>query len=168
MRERVRQRRPPRKHPDRHGPGRGARIAALGSMALALPLVLSAATSRIEAMPTAAVAVDGKRFAVRLAATPALRAAGFQYVPAERMARTAIFFAYREPARPGFHMRNVARPLLIAWVAPDCRVLAVDRMTPGSEGHAPPAPVSGALEYTAGHPLAASVRPGRCVRLQRQ
>lgn len=121
--------------------------------------------SRIDAMPTGRIAVDGQTFDVRIARTPVHRAAGFQHVEPERMSGEAIHFRYDPPRRPSFHMRNVARPLLLAWIAPDGRVLQVIRMHPESEGHLAPGRVGAALEYPEDHPLAELVRSG--VRISR-
>lgn len=136
-----------------------ATLSTLVLLVLAVATV-QAGRSLIDAMPTGRIAVDGRTFEVRIARTPAHRAAGFQHAVPERMAGEALYFRYEPPRRPSFHMRNVPRPLLLAWIAPDGRVLQVIRMQPASEGHLAPGPVRAALEYTVDHPLAARVRPG--------
>lgn len=142
---------------------RGRFLAAVAAVVLAGLLAPLAAA--LEGMPTAAVTVGEARFTVHLAATAEQRALGFQHVPAEAMADTAIYFRYAEAARPVFHMRNVAAPLRIAWVGPERRVLGVTHMRPGGSGYRPPGPIIGALEFVPQHPLADAVRPGATVRL---
>lgn len=134
-------------------------VAAM-SVLLLLSIAAAAGQSRIDAMPTGRITVDDRAFEVRIAETPALRAAGFQHAEPERMAAEALYFPYERPRRPSFHMRNVPRPLLLAWIAPNGRVLQVIRMRPESRGHRAPSPVGAVLEYTENHPLAARVRPG--------
>lgn len=139
--------------------------------AILVPLLAAVATlahaggARLEEMPRARIDVDGREYVVRLAATAGYRAAGFQHVAPGDMAGEAIYFAYARPTRPSYHMHNVARPLQLAWIRPDGRVLGVIRMEPGSDGHRPDAPVSGVLEYTGDHPLASRVGAGSTVAL---
>lgn len=135
-------------------------IAAVSMFLLLSIVTVHAGQSRIDAMPTGMITVDGREFEVRIARTPALRAAGFQHADPGRMAGEAIYFRYDSPRRPSFHMHNVPRPLLLAWIAPDGRVLRIIRMQPESHGHFAPQPVGAVLEYTEEHPLAARVRPG--------
>lgn len=132
----------------------------------AVAVAAHAGGSKLGDMPRARIDVDGRVYAVRLAATAEHRAAGFQHVAPGDMDGVAIYFAYGRPVRPTYHMRNVARPLRLAWIRPDGRVLAVIRMAPGSGGHRPGAPVSAVLEFTAGHPLAERVRPGARIELR--
>lgn len=129
-----------------------------------LVAVAQAGGSPLADMPTTRIDVDGRVFAVRLAATTGHRAAGFQHVSPATMSDEAIYFAYDGPTRPSYHMRNVARPLLLAWIAPDGTVRRIIRMAPDSSGHRPPGPVVAVLEYTADHPLADHVRPGSNIR----
>lgn len=140
-------------------------LAAILLPLLALVTAAYAGAPRLGDMPGARVDVDGRVYAVRLAATAAHRAAGFQHVAPADMGDEAIYFAYERPVRPSYHMHNVARPLRLAWVRPDGRVLGVIRMQPGSDGHRPAEPVSGVLEYTGDHPLAERVGPGSTVML---
>ncbi|MDZ7749671.1 MAG: DUF192 domain-containing protein [Halofilum sp. (in: g-proteobacteria)] len=145
-------------------PHRGHRRRAVPAGVLVLVLAAAAwgqaGAPRIDDMPRIELRVDGRVYTVRLAATGAHRAAGFQFVPGARMSDEAIYFRYPRPTRPVYHMRNVARPLLLAWIAPGGRVHEVIRMQPGSTGHGPRRPVRAVLEYTADHPLADRVRPG--------
>ena len=143
----------------------GRRRAAAGLVVLLLAALLPPARApaggpAIDAMPRIALEAGGRVFEARLAGRSDLRAAGFQHVPAARMDREAIYFAYERPVRPSYHMRNVARSLLLAWIGTDGRVRRVIRMAPGSTGHEPDRPVTAVLEYTAAHPLAAHLRPG--------
>lgn len=137
------------------------RVMVAVSMLLVLSIAaVRAGQSQIDAMPTGLITVDGRVHEVRLLRTPAHRAAGFQHADPERMAGEALYFRYDPPRRPSFHMQNVARPILLAWIAPNGRVLQVIRMHPESHGHLAPEPVGAVLEYTEDHPLAARVRPG--------
>lgn len=138
----------------------GAAAAAVLVALLAAIPTAPAGEPLVGDMPRVRLAVDGTTWDVRLAATARHRAAGFQHVPAAAMADTAIYFRYRRPTRPSYHMRNVARPLLLAWIAPDGRVRDVIRMQPGSTGHSPRQPVIAVLEFTEAHALAGRVRPG--------
>lgn len=144
--------------------GRTCRVTLLLLLA-ALMAPVRAGSAALEDMPRVRIDVDGREYVVRLAATTAHRAAGFQHVAPGDMADTAIYFAYARPSRPSYHMFNVARPLQLAWIRPDGRVLGVIRMRPGSAGHRPDVPVSGVLEYTAAHPLADRVRAGSRVEV---
>lgn len=145
-----------------------ARVIALVSIVLVSAIAkVHAGQSLIDTMPTGTIEVDERVFEVRVARTPAHRAAGFQHAAPERMSSEALYFQYEPPRRPDFHMHNVARPLLLAWIAPDGRVLRVIRMEPGSDGHSAPARVGAVLEYTAEHPLAGRVRRGAHISLLR-
>lgn len=146
-------------------------VARMGPAAVLLPLLLAVVTavhasgSRLDDMPSARIEVEGRVYAVRLAATTAHRSAGFQHVAPGDMGDEAIYFSYGRPVRPTYHMRNVARPLRLAWIRPDGRVLRVIGMEPGSSGHRPGEPVSGVLEYTEDHPLADRVDAGSTIEL---
>lgn len=148
-----------------HARSRGVTILPL--LLVAVAAAAYGGASLLGAMPRARIDVDGRVYAVRLAATAEHRAAGFQHVAPGDMDEVAIYFAYGRPVRPTYHMRNVARPLRLAWIRPDGHVLAVIRMAPGSGGHRPDAPVSAVLEFTAGHPLVERVRPGARIELLR-
>lgn len=145
-------------------PRRAGLHAALVLLVVLVPAA-QAGEPKLGDMPSVRIDVDGRLFTARLAATAAHRAAGFQHVAPADMAGEAIYFAYDRPRRPAFHMRNVAKPLLLAWIAPDGRVRRIIRMEPGSSGHRPPGPVSAVLEFTASHPLADHAGPGSTVTL---
>lgn len=143
-------------------------VARWGLAAILLPLLVAAAhagQSSIEEMPRARIDVDGHVYPVRLAVTSEHRAAGFQHVAPADMSDVAIYFVYDPPVRPRYHMRNVARPLRLAWIRPDGRVLGVIRMQPETSGYHPAEPVAGVLEYTGDHPLADRVAPGSTIVL---
>lgn len=161
---------PPRARDWMAKPVKIARMSLAAILLQLLPAVAMAATasgSSLADMPRARIEVDGRVYAVRLAATAEHRGAGFQHVAPGDMTDEAIYFAYERPARPTYHMHNVARPLQLAWIRPDGRVLGVIRMEPGSGGHRPDEPVSAVLEYTADHPLADRVGPGSTIVLRR-
>ena len=140
-------------------------LASLLLAGLAAALVY-AGTSRIDAMPHTPISVDGEVHCVRLAATADHRAAGFQHVPAERMDREAILFTYDRPRRANYHMRNVAKPLQLAWIAHGGEVLRVITMQPGKSGYRSPQPVAAVLEFTRAHPLAQAVRAGTRIQIE--
>jgi len=119
----------------------------------------------IHDMPRVGIEVAGQVFNVRLADSPAHRAVGFQHVAPDAMDGVAIYFAYDRARKPVYHMRNVARPLLIAWIVPDGTVHEVARMEPGGRVYPAPVAVTGVLEFTASHRLAEVVRPGARVEL---
>lgn len=137
------------------------RLVVISGIALLLaPVLVSAAGSRLPEMPWACITVGGESHAVRLADSGRLRAAGFQHVSEKASEGEAIYFAYRQPHRPSFHMRNVEVPLSLAWIAPDNRVLDVIRIQPDSSGHRPSERVQGVLEMAPGHPLISRVESG--------
>ncbi|MDN5870346.1 MAG: DUF192 domain-containing protein [Nitrococcus sp.] len=118
-------------------------------------------------LPTGAILVDGRRIATRVAATPGDRSLGFQYASPEQIRHELIYFPYQHAHIVSFHMENVAEPLLIAWIGPDHRVIAIDQMEPGSCCYEPPSEIIAALEFAPAHPLTARIRPGSQVRLAR-
>lgn len=138
----------------RHAPASGILFL------LITPVLSSAAEGRLAEMPWACVTVAGESHAVRVAESARLRAAGFQHVPEQATRGEAIYFVYRTPRRPSFHMNNVAVPLTLAWIAPDNRVLRVIRIQPNSSGHRPSARVRGVLELAPGHPLVSRINAG--------
>ena len=133
---------------------------ASGIVLLLTPVLSSAAESKLAEMPWACITVAGESHPVRVAESGRLRAAGFQHVPEQATRDEAIYFVYRTPRRPSFHMNNVAVPLTLAWIAPDNRVLGVIRIQPDSSGHRPSAPVRGVLELAPGHPLVTRIKAG--------
>lgn len=130
-------------------------LIAIGAMAVA-----PGCYSALADMPQTTLTVAGTQNCVRLAATAADRAAGFQDVPGARMDAEAIYFVYDEPRRPTYHMYNVAHPLRLAWIAPDGHVQRVISMQPETTGYRAPEPVTAVLEFTPAHPLAEQVRAG--------
>jgi len=137
-------------------------LIAIGALAVA-----QGGYAALADMPRTTITVAGAAHCVRLAATAADRAAGFQDVPAERMDVEAIYFVYDQPRRPAYHMYNVAQPLRLAWIAPDGRVRRVISMQPGMTGYRAQQPVTAVLEFTAAHPLAEQVRSGVRVTVER-
>lgn len=111
-------------------------------------------------MSWACIAVAGESHRVRVADSGRLRAAGFQHVSDQAARGEAIYFVYRTPRRPSFHMNNVAVPLTLAWIAPDNRVIEVISMEPNSSGHRPGERVQGVLELAPGHPLVDRIKAG--------
>ena len=136
------------------------RALVSGIALLLAPVLSSAGVSKLAEMPWTCITVAGESHAVRLADSGRLRAAGFQHVPEHAAGGEAIYFAYRQPQRPSFHMHNVMVPLSLAWIAPDHRVLEVIRMQPESSGHRPSERVQGVLELAPGHPLIGRVESG--------
>ncbi len=59
------------------------------------------------------------------------RAAGYQFIHPDVMARSAILFVFERESTGAFHMCNVAAPIDIVWFRPDGRVLDVRHMEPG-------------------------------------
>lgn len=143
--------------------GLSAVIQVSAGLLLLVPVLSSAAGSKLSGMPWACITVAGDSHAVRLADSDRLRAAGFQHVPEQAARGEAIYFVYEPPRRPSFHMHNVAVPLTLAWITPDNRVLDVISMEPNSSGHRPRERVRGVLELSPGHPLVS--RTGAGVRI---
>lgn len=110
------------------------------------------------------LAAAPRRLEVRRADEAAEWQQGMQYLPAATVRAQPIWFEFREPFQPAFHMRNVAIALDIAWVAPDGEVLAVERMVPETAGYSPPGPIQYVLETAAGQAARLGVVPG--ARLQ--
>lgn len=115
-------------------------------------------------LPIGTILVDGRRVTARVAATPSDRSLGFQYASREQIRHELIYFRFRHAHVPRFHMENVADPLLIAWIGPDHRVIAINRMEPGTCCYKPPAEIIAALELAPAHPLTAQILPGSDVR----
>ena len=101
---------------------------------------------------------------VRLGASSSDRALGFQYASPEQIRHEIIYFSYRIPQRPHFHMHNVTAPVLIAWIGPNHHVIARERMVPGVCCYQPPRDIIAALELAPEHPLAKRIHPGTPVR----
>jgi uncharacterized protein len=146
---------------------RPAAVASLLMVLLSCTQVQSGPGAQLDWLPTTSIDVEGERFEVRLAETPEARARGFQHVSEHHMHREAIYFHFDAPLQPTFHMRNVAAPLLIAWIDADGAVIGVDLMQPGTAVYGPSEVVAGALEYTPMHPLATQLRRGTRVQLER-
>ena len=146
------------------GPLARASFAVLLALASWALLGAGEPTPLIGQMPCAMIEVGNDTYRVRVARTARHRSAGFQYVAGSQMRGEAIQFVYPSPSRPSFHMRNVERPLMLAWIAPDGRVRDVIRMPPNASGHRAPAPVARVLEFPEGHPLERAVRPGVRIR----
>ncbi|HET8700549.1 MAG TPA: DUF192 domain-containing protein [Nitrococcus sp.] len=115
-------------------------------------------------LPSGELLIDGERITARIGATPDERALGFQYATRQQLRHELIYFSFPYAEIPRFHMQNVAAPLLIAWIGPDHRVIAVDRMAPGACCYEPPAEIIAALELAPGQPLANRIRPGSRIR----
>ncbi|MDN5848270.1 MAG: DUF192 domain-containing protein [Nitrococcus sp.] len=116
-------------------------------------------------LPIGTILIDGRRITTRVAATAGDHSLGFQYASTEQIRHELIYFRYPHAHVARFHMQNVALPLRIAWIGPDHRVIAIDRMQPGTCCYKPPAAIIGALEFAPAHPVAARIRPGSQVRL---
>lgn len=119
-------------------------------------------TPALDAMVEAELVLAGPgerlvRLAVRVADDYGERAAGFQYVCPETIEGTAIYFEFKRPRRPSFHMRNVKAPLDIAFIDTDGVIVDIQRMEPyilGAKQHrtyGPPGEVAAALEARAGY-----------------
>lgn len=138
-------------------------------------VVLIACSYRLSEIPRRSVAdlpigellIDGRRLTARIGATPDDRELGFQYATPQQIRHELIYFCYQHAHIPRFHMENVAAPLLIAWIGPDHRVIAIDRMAPETCCYEPPAEIIAALEFAPGHPLANRIRPGTRVHPMR-
>ncbi len=159
----------------------GPRVAALalltGGLLLAGPLFTQDAPGQrglavwqgmervvLELSPPSLAAAP-RRLEVRQADEPAEWQQGMQYLPAATVRAHPIWFQFRQPFEPSFHMRNVAIALDIAWVAPDGKVLAVERMVPETTGYSPPGPILYVLETAAGQAARLGVVPGARVRV---
>jgi len=92
--------------------------------------------------------------AVRMADELEEQLAGFQHIGRRVIARSLILFIFSGPLQGKFHMRNVAAPLDIAFIAADGRVVAVMRMELGLRLYGPDEPFQYALEAPAGFLIA--------------
>lgn len=115
-------------------------------------------------LPVGELLIDGQATTAHIGATPNDRGLGFQYATRQQIRHELIYFRYRFAQIPHFHMTNVAAPLLIAWIGPGHRVIAIERMTPGSCCYEPPSEIIAALELAPEHPLAKRIRTGTRVR----
>jgi len=69
-----------------------------------------------------------------LAESLAQRAAGYQFIHRDVIARTAILFVFEGATRGAFHMCNVTAPLDIAWFRANGTILDSLTMQPGGIG----------------------------------
>jgi len=97
---------------------------------------------------------DGSTFSVqaRTANTNKNRAAGFQRVCAETIAKTPILFIFESATTPSFHMNNVVASLDIAFIKNGGGIDSIQSMYPyilisiNKPLYSPSGPVIGALE----------------------
>jgi len=122
------------------------RLVPLVTAALLLAVGRVASAGGLDDITPGTVVIAGQAYPARIADQPAERAQGFQDAPAARIRSELIYFRFPGPSVPVFHMHNVRAPLVIAWIGPDHRVIALTRMEPGRGGYRPPAPVTAALE----------------------
>lgn len=115
-------------------------------------------------LPTGELLIDGQRITARMATNGSDQSLGFQYATLQQIHHETIYFSYDRAQIPRFHMENVVAPLLIAWIGPDHRVIAIDRMAPETCCYEPPAAIIAVLELAPEHPLANRIRPGSRVR----
>jgi uncharacterized membrane protein (UPF0127 family) len=87
--------------------------------------------------------------AVRMADELEEQLAGFQHIGRRVIVRSLILFTFPRPLQGKFHMRNVAAPLDIAFIAADGQVLATMQMEPGLKLYGPDEPFQYALEAPA-------------------
>jgi uncharacterized protein len=106
-----------------------------------------------------------RSLAVRLAATPAQRAAGMQHLCPETVAGNPMLFLFDQPQFVGFHMNNVHVSLDIAFIGPDWRVSEVVRMEQGGDGAWGSTRMVAALELTAGDAARRGIASGTRLRL---
>ena len=78
------------------------------------------------------VRTDGEiiEFTARIADSGWKRAAGFQHICPDAVARTIILFRFEKDTQSPFHMRNCQAPLDIAFIASDGRIVDIRRMEP--------------------------------------
>jgi uncharacterized membrane protein (UPF0127 family) len=75
-----------------------------------------------------------------------------------------MWFVFPQDRRTGWHMRNVAIPLVIAYVAADGQVVATERMQPGRSGYGIDRPIRYALEVAASRAAALGLEAGARIR----
>lgn len=78
------------------------------------------------------VGADGgeRKLAVKVAANGRHRAAGFQHICPEVIAREAVLFLFGSEVQPTFHMRNVYAALDIAFIDSSGVIRDIQRMQP--------------------------------------
>lgn len=105
---------------------------------------------------------DGRPLDVRVARSPLETSTGFQYVPADRIERSAVWFILPCGAPLYFHMRNVLAPLDVAFMDRQGQVLETALMEPGDPERLWPAPPGTcyALEVAAGRLSRLGIKPG--------
>ena len=99
------------------------------------------------------VQIGAQRFAVEVAATPAVRERGLS--GRDRLAADAgMWFVLPEVGMPGFWMRGMRFPLDLIWVSPEQRVVGATTLPPCAHDPCPiaypPAATSYVLEVAAG------------------
>lgn len=107
---------------------------------------------------------DPVELPVRLAVTPAQRAAGMQHLCPDAVAANPMLFVFSQPQFVGFHMNNVHADLDIAFIGPDWHVIEVARMVQGG-GASSGARIRAALEVKAGDAERLGIAPGTTLRL---
>lgn len=90
--------------------------------------------SAFGAMPARGMAIrtpaGPRSIRMKIAATAEARWAGFQCATADEIRTTVILFDFGGEILGGFHMRNVPRPLDIAFVKGSGRIFSIQRMDP--------------------------------------
>jgi uncharacterized membrane protein (UPF0127 family) len=94
-----------------------------------------AATPALEQMTEETLSIvrtDGEtiELTARIADSGWKRAAGFQHICPDAVARTIILFRFEKDTQSPFHMRNCHAPLDIAFIDSDGRVVDIQRMEP--------------------------------------
>ncbi len=102
---------------------------------------------------------------VRIADSPTSRARGMQHLEPATIRSNPMWFVFPQDQRTRWHMRNVAIPLVIAYVAADGRVVAVERMQPGESGYGIEERIRYALEVAASQAEALGLEAGARLRL---
>ncbi|NND82769.1 MAG: DUF192 domain-containing protein [Gammaproteobacteria bacterium] len=146
-------------------------LALMAQLGVAAQPACQVDNPQLQAMPDAVVTVQTRagsqfEFNVRLANTPTTRAAGFQHVCAEEIARLPILFIFQRAAQPRFHMNNVVAPIDIAFIKSNGEIESVQAMQPYVMGarrkplYFPAQPVTAALEANPGFFKANSIAVG--------
>lgn len=98
---------------------------------------------------------------VRLAATDEARWAGFQCATTDDIRRTVILFDFGKEMLGSFHMRNVPRPLDIAFAKESGRIFSILRMDPSpTKEYGPMGAFRYAVEARAGFFAERGIAPG--------
>ena len=134
------------------------------SLALALALLVlagaTAAQGGPQSLPSIRLNAGIHNITAQFARTPDQREIGLMFRPA-LAAIEGMLFAFENPIKQCFWMKNTLIPLAIAFVADDGSIVNIDSMKPQTlDGHCSTKPVRFVLEMNEGWFAKRGIKPG--------